>query len=212
MLVCSATAGGVPFTLGYIGCPFISVLAPYTFARADDPGWTTLATIEDYPRWAESAFGLFARLLARLPPEERRWPCAPAATCRLLIGRSGTHSREIERLTVTLKPPHLRVQAHDEAHEYQATAPMRPSYDGLVDVFVHGARIAVWGMDEEPPLPPPLTSVPTHRTSEGLAYVLEEELPAHPRRHFCTRQVGARDKRLPAGAHSVADWLRFVGV
>ena len=211
MLICHVVTPVGAHYLGYIGCPVIAPLAPYSWARPDDHAWMPVVTIHDYARWSESAFALLARMLERLPQSERRWPAASELTCRLLLGSSPRHSRQIEQLTVTVRAPHVSVELRDNYHVHTASTPARPSYEGLVDVLIHAARVAVWGVDAEPPLRPPLTSVPTHRTDGGLAYVLEADLPTHARRHFAARQRHVHNPALPAGAHVATDWLRFVG-
>ena len=212
MLTCQViTTGAPPLVLGYIGCLSIAPLSTYSFTRADGTSLEPLAQVHEYARWSESAFGLLARLLCLLPLNERPWGYLPQFICELRLG-SSSWSRRIEYLKVQVNSDSLSVELRDELWCHRATALAAVEYAGLVDVLLHAARIAVWGVDEQPPIPAPLTSVPVHRTQDGVAYVLEQDMPPHARRHFLRAQATSNPEALPQGAHRATDWLRFAGV
>jgi hypothetical protein len=211
MLTCQViTRGAQPLVLGYIGCIRVAPLSTYSFTRPSGSLWEPIAEVHEYARWSESAFGLLARLLRLLPLNERPWKYLPQFTCELCLG-SSSWSRRIEHLKVQVNSDRLSVELRDELWCHRATALAAGEYADLVDVLLHAARIAVWGADEQPPIPAPLTSIPVHRTSGGVACVFEHDMPPHARRHFLRKQAGVERESLPAGAHRVADWYDFIG-
>lgn len=211
MLTCAIIPRGEPpFVLGHIGCLSLAPQATYSFIRADSTLLEPVAQVHDYSRWSEPAFGLLARLLRRLPFDERAWRYMPRFTCELRVASTSCSFR-VEHLIVDVSSDRLNVELRDVAGGHRASALAALDYADLVDVLLHAARIAVWGVDEQAPLPAALTLIPLRRTNEGAAYVLEADIPPYPRKHFQLHWREAQNEQLPAGARSAEEWLRFIG-
>jgi hypothetical protein len=209
MLIITLSALGTQANLGVVGCDEITSVSTYHWASIDEDTVTTRASLQGYSRWTEPAAGLVARLLCMVPNDHLAWPLLAKFRCDIsMAGRRGP-GRLLESLEVSLKAGVLRVAFRDEYRQLRREGQARARYDRLTDLLVHAIRLALWGADAEPCIPPPLTSVPVHTDDAGTRYVLEEEIPEHPRAHFVARHSGGTQPYF--GAFYAWDWEGFIG-
>lgn len=195
--------------LGCLGCKRIAPVTDYVFVESGTAIDTGATGLSGYSRWTEPAFGLLARLVCRHPRLRPGAVAITLLTCTIHLGFRLEQARRIERLKARIQGGTLRVSLHDEFESRRTEAAVRARYAQPLDMLEHAARVAVWGSDEEPPIPPPLSEVPVHDDLE-LKYVLAEDIPAHPRRFFGARYIGCTTQRR--NAFYAHDWLHFIGV
>jgi hypothetical protein len=210
MLIVTLPGGGqpAPHVFGCIGCNLIAPVTAYQLVQARSKNATVVTSLDDYSRWTEPAFGLLARLLSRRGSGASERESDGAVDCAILLGRDLYTSRPIERLVGRVEDGLLHVSLSSELGAHVDAQPARSHYARVGDLIEHAARIAVWGADAEPPMPPPLTAVPI-RYGDGAPHVLEADMPPHPRRYFVARQAGRTQP--DAGAHFARDWRAFIG-
>lgn len=208
LFVSTTQEGQPPQVLGAIGCMRLRPVTDYVWLRPFEEHYQVEVVLRDYSRWSEPATGLLARLLARRPADGPRQPALRHFQCQMLVGRDVEHARVVEQLAVFVVGETLATELRDELSSRRRTTKRRAEYASLDDVLVHAARVSVWGSDEEPPIPTPLTEVPIRKV-RGMDVVLESDIPAHPRKHFAHRCEGST---VPfAGAVFAHSWLNFIG-
>lgn len=193
---------------GCIGCEQISPVNDYHLVASNGVDDHHVTTLADYSRWTEPAYALLARLLRHHPRGSAVDATGPSLRSTIHLGQSVASGRPVERLEARIVDGCLQVTHHDGVHTRRVISPARAVYPQPVDLLEHAARIAVWRIDAEPPVPPPLTQVPIHDDG-GPPYVLAMDIPAFARRHFKQRRLGCTVPRM--GAYHASDWWQFIG-
>lgn len=211
MLIITLAANGEPseHVFGCIGCERITPVNDYQLVTAGANGDTAVTALLAYSRWTEEAFGLLARLLARHPRNSKMDVLGTRLCNSIYLGRNPETARLLEQVDASLMDGTLSVSFQDEFGRRVSTHPARDGYLHPFDLLIHAARLAVWGKDEEPPIPAPLTDVPVVVEEGLLAYVLARDMPALARRHFERRYIGRTVPR--PGAFYANDWWSFIG-
>lgn len=194
---------------GCIGCERIAPVTDYKLVTAGAVGDTAITTLNDYSRWTEEAFGLCARLLARHPRDPRIDAPGTQLCSSIYLGRNVETARLLEQVNANFEDGMLHVSFHDEAVRRECAQPARDEYPHRLDLLVHAARLAVWGKDDEPPIPAALTDVPVVVDDCELPYVLARNIPTFARRHFERRYIGCTVPR--PDAFFATDWWSFIG-
>lgn len=213
MLIVTMAANGERFeqVLACLGCENIAPVNDYHFIASDSAGETTITTLNDYSRWTEPAFALLSRL-ATLHPRDLRAP-EPGTHLRstIYLGRNFETARPIERLDARIVEGSLHASMEDEFGMRRGRQAARKRYAHPLDMLEHAARLALWLVDAEPLIPPPLTEVPIRHDDNGGGppYVLATDIPDFPRRFFEQRRLGCAVP-MP-GAYYASDWWRFIG-
>lgn len=208
LIVTVTTDCGPAQLLGAIECLAIAPIADYRWHSSLARDGVVQASLDNYSRWAEPAAALMARLLARRPVDAPRLPPASEVTCELFIGQSVAAKRPIERVTARIDGSILCASHSDEQAGQTDFGARRAEYSSLEDLLIHAVRLSLWGDDEEPEVPPPLTTVPI-RSIDGVSVVLVADIPAYPRRQFVRRRDGCT---VPfPNAFFAHDWFDFIG-
>jgi len=193
---------------GCIGCERIAPVNEYLLVESGIAGAAGVTTLPDYSRWTEPACGLLARLVSRHPRNPRAEEAGAYLSCTVYFGRKLDTARRIEHLDARIVGATLHASLADEFEVRRIEIAARKHYAHPLDLLEHAARVAVWGADEEPPVPPPLTGVPIHDDG-GQPYVLAKDIPTYPRRYFEERHV--RCTTPPHDAYFAHDWYLFIG-
>lgn len=212
MLIITMATNGKPSeqVFGCIGCERIAPVTDYKLVTAGEDGDTAITTLLGYSRWTEEAFGLCARLMARHPRNPEIDAAKSTQLCSsIYLGRAVETARLLEQVNAKFEDGMLHVSFHDEAVRRECTQPARDKYLHRSDLLIHAARVAIWGKDEEPPIPAPLTDVPVVANDSELPYVLARDIPTFARRHFERRFSGSTVTR--PDTFSATDWWSFIG-
>ena len=211
MLIITMAANGEPSkqVFGCVGCERIAPVTDYQLVTAGEDGDTAITALLGYSRWTEEAFGLLARLLARHPRNSKMDALGTRLRSSIYLGRTPETARLLEQVDANLVDGTLSVSFQDEFGRRVRTHPARDGYLHPFDLLIHAARLAVWGKDEEPPIPAPLTDVPVVVEEGVLPYVLARDMPAFARRHFERRYIGRTVPR--PDAFYANDWWSFIG-
>ncbi len=196
--------------LGVIGCAQIAPVTDYRLIQTGLKGRTVETELQGYSRWTEPAVGLLARMLSRVEGDVIEHPFSEQFCCKLHIGRCLENGRVIEQIDGRIGGGMLYLDVSDSLSRRAVKAPVRGAYRSLNALVEHATRLAAWDADHEPPIPESLTTVPIRQDpGDGYAYVLEADIPPHPRAHIADRKVGGTQPK--PGAYFAHEWLAFIG-
>lgn len=204
-MACGQTSEQV---FGCIGCEQISAVNDYQLVASSRGGDHCVTTLSGYSRWTEPAYALLARLLRHHPRASAVDAPGPSLRSTIHLGQSLANGRPIERLEAHIVDGCVQTTHHDGVHTRRVQASARAVYPQPVDLLEHAVRIAMWRIDAEPPIPPPLTQVRIYYDG-GPPYVLAAEIPPFARRHFKQRRRGCTVPRT--GTYYASDWWQFIG-